>query len=434
LWWELPVVPRAEWIVPEYCMPLRFLEGRRALVTWSYAVQNQEIVGCGPLRVWDADTRTVLQIGGSDHSLSAGDVSRSGQWIAESPVSVDVAVLVHDARTGEKVLEVPRSIAQSRVIAVAFSPDDMQIAFAEGTGHEFRVRVWDTQTNKETFAFPYPVMKHSDSFGFGGRLLTWSLDGAYLAVGETGGRDEPGIPTVHVRRLSSGEIVRTFQGPARSVIADMRFSPDSKQLAATFCTPNRPLYNASCWNVESGHETFSVAGDDALIRPLGPWVIDSGRGAEPKGVRVFGFAEPTPQLAFPLKPEEGVVSGGLAFDHRTLAVGAEGPDRLTKWLLAQGWSVPWRQEEYWEIRFVDGFTHREISKLKPMRVPNVDTRATWAEFSPDGRLFAVNDGQTLRLYDYPPRKSLRWFPAGSALLALPIALAAWRRSRKLRAA
>jgi hypothetical protein len=38
------------------------------------------------------------------------------------------------------------------------------------------------------------------------------------------------------------------------------------------------------------------------------------------------------------------------------------------------------------------------------------------------------------LWDIPPRKSLTWFAAVAALLALPIALVAWRRTRKLRAA
>jgi hypothetical protein len=50
---------------------------------------------------------------------------------------------------------------------------------------------------------------------------------------------------------------------------------------------------------------------------------------------------------------------------------------------------------------------------------------------------ATNDeeqSEVWRIFDIPPRKSLTWFAAGAALLALPIALVTWRRTRKLRAA
>jgi len=40
----------------------------------------------------------------------------------------------------------------------------------------------------------------------------------------------------------------------------------------------------------------------------------------------------------------------------------------------------------------------------------------------------------LQIWDIPPRKSLTWFAVGAALLALPIALLAWRRISNLRAA
>jgi hypothetical protein len=56
--------------------------------------------------------------------------------------------------------------------------------------------------------------------------------------------------------------------------------------------------------------------------------------------------------------------------------------------------------------------------------------------SPDGRTLAIPTERRDRveLWDIPPRKSLTWRAAGAALLALPIALVAWRRVRKLRAA
>ena len=44
---------------------------------------------------------------------------------------------------------------------------------------------------------------------------------------------------------------------------------------------------------------------------------------------------------------------------------------------------------------------------------------------------ASQDGQ-LEFWDIPPRKSLTWFALSAAVLALPPAGLAWRRSRRLR--
>jgi WD40 repeat protein len=62
--------------------------------------------------------------------------------------------------------------------------------------------------------------------------------------------------------------------------------------------------------------------------------------------------------------------------------------------------------------------------------------ADFARWSRDGSLLATvdQDERTIRIWDVPPRQSLAWLAVGAALLALPIALVAWRRTRKLRAA
>jgi hypothetical protein len=49
-------------------------------------------------------------------------------------------------------------------------------------------------------------------------------------------------------------------------------------------------------------------------------------------------------------------------------------------------------------------------------------------------IFKSGLNNSWEIWDVPPRKSLTWFVAGAAFLALLIALLAWRRTRKLRAA
>jgi hypothetical protein len=62
-----------------------------------------------------------------------------------------------------------------------------------------------------------------------------------------------------------------------------------------------------------------------------------------------------------------------------------------------------------------------------------DPEPVWSQDS--SRLISQEQShQEATLFQIPPRKSLMWFAAGAALLALPIALVAWRRTRKLRAA
>jgi hypothetical protein len=59
------------------------------------------------------------------------------------------------------------------------------------------------------------------------------------------------------------------------------------------------------------------------------------------------------------------------------------------------------------------------------------------EWSPTGETVAIfqsGSNNSWQIWDIPPRKSLTWFTAGAALLALPIAVIARRRVRKLRAA
>jgi hypothetical protein len=58
------------------------------------------------------------------------------------------------------------------------------------------------------------------------------------------------------------------------------------------------------------------------------------------------------------------------------------------------------------------------------------------QFGSNGGMLVVEENQshTLWYWDIPPRKSLTWLAGGAALLALPIALLASRRVRRLRAA
>jgi hypothetical protein len=68
--------------------------------------------------------------------------------------------------------------------------------------------------------------------------------------------------------------------------------------------------------------------------------------------------------------------------------------------------------------------------------PMEESDNIFGRFSGDSRRFFVEhwSEDIAYVWDIPPRKSLTWFATGAAILALPITLLAWRRTRKLRAA
>src|SRR5205085_5464419 len=108
--------------------------------------------------------------------------------------------------------------------------------------------------------------------------------------------------------------------------------------------------------------------------------------------------------------------GPLSPDGRTLLVACRGRPgalgRAADWL---GWAwlaalVP----NHWGL-LLDAADGRELGV-----VPGDVSDAHW---SPDGRSVAViANGETVQVWDVPPRKPLAWFAAGVGLLAPPLAL------------
>jgi hypothetical protein len=46
-------------------------------------------------------------------------------------------------------------------------------------------------------------------------------------------------------------------------------------------------------------------------------------------------------------------------------------------------------------------------------------------------MLVTTSGSEVLIYDIPPRRSMTWFAAGAAMLAMPIAFVAWWRGRNL---
>jgi WD40 repeat protein len=113
--------------------------------------------------------------------------------------------------------------------------------------------------------------------------------------------------------------------------------------------------------------------------------------------------------------------------------------RVRQWL---GIQIPFSSRRF-EIEIYDGATGRELGSFP---ADGTSTQPSMQDpvcvyWSADGSQVAVYESLSFpaesrvkEIWHLPPRKSLPWFTAGAALLALPITLVAWRRTRKLRAA
>jgi hypothetical protein len=100
---------------------------------------------------------------------------------------------------------------------------------------------------------------------------------------------------------------------------------------------------------------------------------------------------------------------------------------ITRWLHDRFPSLPAANLQTAAVRIYDTQTGR----------CRAQTASAYGRYSfllsPNGQMLAVQrDNSIIDVFDLPPRKPLTWFALAAALLALPLAGLAWRRSRCLR--
>jgi WD40 repeat protein len=191
--------------------------------------------------------------------------------------------------------------------------------------------------------------------------------------------------------------------------------------------------DVGCWNFDGkkiweikGVTLYPPVGGNRLL-PLQRWGGDADRG----GWELVDTSNGKAARRFQFQPDDRPKE--FSPDGRTLAL--EKPADSTQSLIDKclralhlNQFVPPKATE--RLQLVD------IESEKVMFEQGLVGYTKRVQFSPGGGMLVTEEGNTIRLWfwDLPPRKSLIWFAAGAAILALPIALVAWRRTRKLRAA
>ncbi len=285
---------------------LMTLQGHDSGILWvGFDSKDERIISSGQdstIKVWDAATGSELMtLRGHEGDVRCCAIGRRNGRIASG--SADKTIKIWDASSGAELMTLRGH--EGTVMSVMFSPDEKRL-LSTGGSTDRTVRVWDVSSGVELTT----LHGHSDSVrsasftSDGERIISgskdktiklWDLaidrtslritnkstvalspDGKWIASG-----DGMGITTIW-NRLTNTEVM-TLHGPKGDMVANLRFSPDSKRVFSCY------MKKGTIWDIESGTELMSFSGHAGFVqgifspdgRYIASWILEySGEGHE----------------------------------------------------------------------------------------------------------------------------------------------------------
>jgi DNA-binding beta-propeller fold protein YncE len=312
--------------------------------------------GCVDLtvKVWDARTgQELLTLRGHTRLVNSVAFSPDGARLASG--SGDQTVKVWDARTGQE-LHTLRGHTRA-VTSVAFSPDGACVA----TGSEDKtVKVWDARTGQDLL-----TLKGHPNYEMG-VAFSADPDGACLA---SGSRDH----TVKVWDARAGQELHTLKGHT-ALVDSVAFSPDGTGLASA-CQDR----TVKVWDARTGRELHTLKGHtrDVWSVVFSPDGARLASGSGDQMVKVWDAR--TGQELHTLKGHTRAVTG--------VAFSPDGQRVVSR--DAKGETIGW-----------------DLTNGQRLKEPVPEALFWDSARSPDGRLVAWIDRETVRLLGPPDAEEL----------------------------
>lgn len=437
-WWLLPVEPRYKWTAPQICRLVGVLaDGTLATQDFSESESSYS----GPVRLWNAENGTELlpqPLWRNDHVVSA-TLSPDGEVIIAhlnrtTPDRERIDVRYHFRSMQCEIPVMSVTNAESAIVGwtPALSPDGNTLAIYRALfGPESPKRV--VREWIEIWECEPPRLR--SRFEGASAPMSFSPDGRFLATGppHISGDPEP-IKSAVVWDVATGKKLFEFRRSAERMQA-AKFDSTGCTIAVTWAPKNRRRGSNTTsvleWQTGAEEVTFDntwlvefLPGGESLIvlqfTGNGHWSINRwDRATESFRYHGYDLWHPVSKVSMQLSPDARVVATpigtGTKSIHPTLRPIL---DRLG---LGRWADIPWSEE----LLLLNSENGRILG-----RIPDTSE----VVFAPDSRSAYSVYNREIRVWDIPPRKSAAWFALSAALLALPIALIARWRVRRLKAA
>ena len=318
------------------------------------------------LRVWDlakGSEIATLDAQATDPSIERAMAHHTALTLDRKTLvwQLGPTTMVWDLKT--KKIRLKHFQAHPWAFSVAFSPDGKLLACHRG-GPPHIVQLWDWDSGKQV----------AELQGFAGHVyeMTFSPDGKLLATGDEFG-------TIRLTAVATCKEIATLKGHG-GMISSLVFARDGRWLYSTgqdgFVRRWRPIPDPSPDRIDGDPDLYPMTG-----------------GVSPDGRSFFVYS--------------GAKRGYDRWEviHRDLASNRE----LNRFqasgravLSTDGRRVAFQNPDERRIRIWDVFARRELASLESPGLVVGRFR-----FSADGRIFAVSDPDTIKLYDSETGKLLR---------------------------